>query len=150
LAGREGDITEVFEKVNNLTHTGVVVRASHNRSLKDDSHHLWEKLAAQPIVDDYEVDLIKTNKRQARQAKLAVRFCPIQLRSPARLGAEQELPVNAVYANEVDCPEGEEPVSWMLLTSEVVTTIEDGLNCLTWLRAGSWLSKLNGKSQFED
>ena len=55
---REGDITEVFEKVNNLTHTGVVVRASHNRSLKDDSHHLWEKLAAQPIVDDYEVDLL--------------------------------------------------------------------------------------------
>ena len=129
---REGDITEVFEKVNNLTHTGVVVRASHNRSLKDDSHHLWEKLAAQPFVDDYEVDLIKTNKRQARQAKLAVRFCPIQLRSPARLGAEQELPVYAVYADEVDCPEGEEPVSWMLLTSEVVTTIEDARKILRW------------------
>ena len=129
---REGDITEVFEKVNNLTHTGVVVRASHNRSLKDDSDHLWEKLAAQPIVDDYEVDLIKTNKRQALQAKLAVRFCPIQLRSPARLGAEQELPVYAVYADEVDCPEGEEPVSWMLLTSEVVTTIEDARKILRW------------------
>ena len=66
---REGDITEVFEKINTLTHTGVVVRAAHNRSLKDDPHHLWEKLEAQPIVDDYEVDLIKTNKRQARQAK---------------------------------------------------------------------------------
>ena len=41
---REGDITEVFEKINTLTHTGVVVRASHNRSLKDAPEHLWEKL----------------------------------------------------------------------------------------------------------
>jgi hypothetical protein len=30
---REGDITEVFEKINTLTHTGVLVRASHNRSI---------------------------------------------------------------------------------------------------------------------
>jgi hypothetical protein len=130
---REGDITEVFEKINTLTHTGVLVRASHNRSLKnDDPHHLWDKLEAQPIVDYYEVDLIKTKKRQARKAKLAVRFCPIQLRSPARLGADKELPVYAVYADEVDCPEGEEPVSWMLLTSEVVATIEDARKILRW------------------
>jgi Transposase DDE domain len=129
---REGDIAEVFEKINTLTHTGVVVRASHNRSIKDDPHHLWEKLEAQPIIDYYEVDLIKTTKCQARKAKLAVRFCPIQLRSPARLGAAQELPVYAVYADEVDCPEGEEPVSWMLLTSEVVTTIEDARKILRW------------------
>ena len=129
---REGDITEVFENINNLTHTGVVVRAAHNRSIKDDPHHLWEKLEAQPIVDYYEVDLIKTKKRQARKAKLAVRFCPIQLRSPARLGTKQELPVYAVYADEVDCPEGEESVSWMLLTSELVTTIEDARKILRW------------------
>jgi hypothetical protein len=120
---REGDITEVFEKVNTLTHTGVLVRASHNRSLKnDDPHHLWEKLEAQPIVDYYEVDLIKTKKCKARKAKLAVRFCPVQLSSPARLGVDKELPVYVVYADEVDCPEGEEPVSWTLLTSEIVTT----------------------------
>ncbi len=41
---REGDIAEVFEKVNQLTHTGVVVRASHNRRLEHDPHRLWEKL----------------------------------------------------------------------------------------------------------
>jgi len=31
---REGDITEVFDKVRQLQHTGVVVRAAHNRSLE--------------------------------------------------------------------------------------------------------------------
>jgi hypothetical protein len=130
---REGDITEVFEKLNTLTHTGVVVRASHNRSLKDDDpHRLWEKLETQPIVDYYEVELSKTKKRQARKAKLAVRFCLVKLRSPARLGTDKQLPVYAVYADEVDCPEGEEPVSWMLLTSEEVTTIEQAKMILRW------------------
>lgn len=33
---REGDITEVFDKTRQLQHTGVLVRAAHNRSL--DSH----------------------------------------------------------------------------------------------------------------
>ena len=31
---REGDIAEVFDQLNQLTHTGVVVRAAHNRSLE--------------------------------------------------------------------------------------------------------------------
>ena len=48
------------------------------------------------------------------------------------MGAKQELPVYAVYADEVDCPEGEESVSWMLLTSELVTTIEDARKILRW------------------
>ncbi|WP_449289996.1 hypothetical protein [Nostoc paludosum] len=31
---REGDITEVFDKIRQLQHTGVLVRAAHNRSLE--------------------------------------------------------------------------------------------------------------------
>ena len=129
---REGDIAEVFDQVNELSHTGVVVRAAHNRSLEQDSHRLWEKLEAQPIEAHHEVDLSETKKRNARQAKLAVRFCPVQLRSPDRLGPDSQLQVYGVYADEVDCPEGEEPVSWMLLTSEPVSTIEQALTILRW------------------
>lgn len=129
---REGDIAEVFDQVNELSHTGVVVRAAHNRSLEQDSHRLWEKLEAQPIEAHHEVDLSETKKRKARQAKLAVRFCPVQLRSPERLGPDSQLQVYGVYADEVDCPEGEEPVSWMLLTSEPVSTIEQALTILRW------------------
>jgi hypothetical protein len=41
---REGDITEVFDKVRQLQHTGVIVRAAHNRSLDSESERLWSKL----------------------------------------------------------------------------------------------------------
>ena len=129
---REGDIAEVFDQVNALSHTGVVVRAAHNRSLEHDPHRLWEKLEAQSIAVEHKVDLNETKKRKAHTAKLAVRFCAVQLRPPTRLGPDSELQVYAVYADEIDAPEGEEPVSWMLLTSDPVTTVEEALTILRW------------------
>ena len=56
----------------------------------------------------------------------------MQLRSPARLGNASELKVSAVYVHEVDPPDGEEPVSWMLLTSEPVTILEEAKTILRW------------------
>lgn len=128
---REGDIAEVFDQVNQSKHSGVVVRASHNRSLEAVPYHLWEKLEGQPVKAHYELELNETKKRKARTAKLTVRFCPVQLSMPSRLG-EHSCQVYAVYADEIDYPEGEEPVSWMLLTSEPVTTIEMAQTILRW------------------
>ena len=81
---REGDITEVFDKVRQLQHTGVLVRAAQNRSLDPDSERLWAKLEAQSICFKQEIDLPETSKRSARKAKLVVRFCPVNLRTPYR------------------------------------------------------------------
>ena len=94
---REGDIAEVFAQLNKLSHSGVVVRAAHNRALEDDDpHRLWAKLEAQPIATYYDVELSETKKRKARTATLAVRFCPVQLHTPVRLGPESQLQVYAV------------------------------------------------------
>lgn len=129
---REGDIAEVFDHIDERSHCGVVVRAAQNRSLEEDPHRLWAKLEAQPIQAHYELTLSETKKRSARTAKLSVRFCPVQLSAPSRLGTDRSFQVYAVYAHEVDCPEGEEPVSWMLLTSEPVTTVEMAQTIVRW------------------
>jgi hypothetical protein len=106
---REGDVTEVFDKTRQLQHTGVLVRAAHNRSLDSNSERLWSKLEAQPIIFEQEIELPPTQKRTQRQTKLAIRFCAINLRTPYRFDNRDPLPVYAVYATEVDCPEGETP-----------------------------------------
>ncbi|MDF5725200.1 MAG: IS4 family transposase [Rhizonema sp. PD37] len=129
---REGDITEVFDKVRQLQHTGVLVRAAHNRSLDSDSERLWSKLEAQPISFEQEIELPQTSKRSARKAKLAVRFCPVNLRTPYRFDNRDPLLVYAVYATEVDCPEGETLVEWMLLTTELVADIQMASKILRW------------------
>lgn len=129
---REGDITEVFDKTRQLQHTGVLVRAAHNRSLDADSERLWSKLEAQSISFEQEIELPPTQKRPARQTKLAIKFCAVNLRTPYRFDNRDPLPVYAVYATEIDCPEGATPVEWMLLTTEVITDIQTASTILRW------------------
>ena len=129
---REGDITEVFNTVRQLKHTGVLVRASHNRSLDHNSQRLWDFMTAQPVRFEQDIDLPTTAHRQARKTKLAIRFSPVQLRTPYRFDNRDPLNVYAVYATEIDCPQGETPLEWMLLTTEVVDTIEMAATILRW------------------
>lgn len=129
---REGDITEVFDKVRQLQHTGVLVRAAHNRSLDSESERLWSKLLAQPTSFEQEIELPQTGQRSARKVKLAIRFCPVNLRTPYRFDNRDPLLVYAVYATEIDCPEGETPVEWMLLTTEIVADIQTASLILRW------------------
>ena len=129
---REGDITEVFDKIRQLQHTGILVRAAHNRRIDSDSERLWSKLLAQPISFEQEIELPQTGQRSARKTKLAVRFCPLNLRTPYRFDNRDPLPVYAVYATEIDCPEGETLIEWMLLTTEVVADIQTASTILRW------------------
>ncbi len=129
---REGDITEVFDKVRQLQHTGVLVRAAQNRSLDPDSERLWAKLEAQSICFQQEIDLPETSKRSARRATIVVRFCPVNLRTPYRFDNRDPLLVYAIYATEIDCSEGETPLEWMLLTTEVVANEQMAATILRW------------------
>lgn len=64
--------------------------------------------------------------------KPAVRFCLVQLKTPYRFEHRQPLIVYAVYATEVNCPENATPLSWMLLTTEVVVDVEMAATILRW------------------
>lgn len=129
---REGDIAEVFDQVRQLQHTGVVVRAAHNRSLDRNSERLWAKMEFLPIHFEQEIDVPATANRKARRTKLAVRFSQVNLRTPYRFDNRDPFPVYAVYATEIDCPEGETPLSWMLLTTEVVEDVNMASTILRW------------------
>jgi hypothetical protein len=129
---REGDITEVFDAVRQLKHTGVLVRASHNRSLDQNSQRLWDFMISQPVRLSQDISLPTTAHRQARKTKLAIRFALVQLRTPYRFDNRDPINVYAIYATEIDCPEGETPLEWMLLTTEVVDTIEMAATILRW------------------
>lgn len=129
---REGDITEVFDQVRQLRHTGVLVRAAHDRSLDQSSERLWQKLESQSVRFEQEINIPETGKRKARIARLAVRFAKVQLRVPYRFDDRAPLEVYAVYATEIDCPEGDTALEWMLLTTEVVENLETALKILRW------------------
>lgn len=54
------------------------------------------------------------------------------MRTPYRFDNRNPLQVYAVYACEVECPDGATPLAWMLLTTEVVTTVEMATTILRW------------------
>lgn len=128
---REGDLAEVFDQVRQLKHTGVLVRAAHNRSLDQNSERLWSKMESEPINFEQEIDVPATDNRKARHTKLAVRFGALGLRTPYRFNRDP-LKVYAVYATEISALEGETPLSWMLLTTEVVEDVKTASTILRW------------------
>ncbi|MDZ7950503.1 IS4 family transposase [Nostoc sp. DedQUE09] len=129
---REGDIAEVFARVSHSQNTGVVVRAAHNRCLEVENSYLWSHISSQSVQFVKEVELIETKKRSKRTATLEVRFCPISISPPSRLKNSVRFNVYAVYAKEIDSPDGCEPVEWMLLTSESVLSQQDAASILRW------------------
>jgi hypothetical protein len=129
---REGDITEVFDRASQLERSWVVVRATHDRSLDAQSDRLWSTLEAVPIAFYQELELPATPKWTARTARIGVRFRAVNLRTPHRFADKAPRKVFAVYAHELDPPEGVAPLSWMLLTTEAVHRIEDAAQILRW------------------
>ena len=129
---REGDISEVLEKATMTANTGVVVRAAHNRALSESDNYLWSEVTTNDVKFTMEIELPKTKKRAARQALLEVRYCPLKIRSPQRLKNQESFDIYAVHAVEINAPIDCEPVEWMLLTTEKVTTEIEARTILRW------------------
>jgi hypothetical protein len=78
------------------------------------------------------VDVSATFNSKARTTRVAVRFSAVNLRTPYRFDNRDSLKVYAVYATEIDCPEGETPLSWMLLTTEAIEDVNMAVTILRW------------------
>jgi hypothetical protein len=125
-----------------------VIRIRHDRrarlALADDDDAPWSHVkeliaAADTCALEREVPLSHRRSsrapdrararppRKGRMAKLRFATTRVELRRPHYFGdpMPQSVAVNCVRVYEVDVPEGEEPVEWMLVTSEPVVTTAD-------------------------
>ena len=62
----------------------------------------------------------------------ALQATTVTVAPPAGKRALGPVPVTAVLAREAMCPEGQEPLHWLLLTTLPVSTVEDAARCLRW------------------
>jgi Transposase Tn5 dimerisation domain/Transposase DNA-binding len=115
--------------------SGFVVRAKHDRCVNNKSAKLWSYMQSLPIAGQT-VARIGTQRnglgkvtRRGRSATLSVRYATLQLDKPCNHPGEgnDALTLNVVYLQELNPPEGDEPVDWMLLTSEPVTNLQEAL-----------------------
>jgi hypothetical protein len=133
VGDRESDIYELFATRPANVH--LLTRAAQDRCLAD-ARRLFSVVDAWPEQHREKIILPALPGRREREATLALRFGQVSLRRPTtadtKLAASVDLYVVDVV--EVDAPPGVEKVHWRLLTTHVVTTIDQAKEIVRWYR----------------
>ncbi len=138
VADSEADIYELLvEGTQGSPQARWIVRACYDRALQEAGTRLREQVMAQPVLFAHEVNVrgrkAKVNcetrgrrqARQSRQATVEARATSVTLRPPWRAkGRLPEVQANVVIVSEVNPPDGDEPVEWVLLTNLPVESVE--------------------------
>jgi hypothetical protein len=133
VGDREADIYELFKLA--LSEGGgaqLLVRAEQDRLLADGQGHLWEQLAQRPVAAIQVLSVPRRGKRAPRVARLEVRFQEVKLKPPQRRRKLGELNIWAIVAEEINAPDGVEPLKWMLLTTVAIESFEQATEKLLW------------------
>ena len=126
ICDREGDIYELLA----MAHKGnshYIVRSCNNRKVKDEEEKLWEQVKKNPVQCSYTIDINDRQTLQKRVATIAIRWLEnIILSPPYRKNKKRLEPitVNMVYVEEINAPDGVEPINWKLLTSLEINSLE--------------------------
>lgn len=136
VADREADIFEFFARGRDLGQD-LLVRAQHDRTVQttdDQLQSLYQTAAAAPALGKVTFRVPRADKRPERLATATLHVVPVTLHPPAHLAAPRPAPVavHAILVQEVDAPEDQEPVRWLLLATFPVATADQAATCLRW------------------
>lgn len=137
VGDREADIY-FFIRAAKESGRGFVIRCAVNR--RTTQGQLLTAIAGAELKCVTQITLPRNGKRKKRQAELSLRICKVQIKAPrksAGLSAES-LMINVVAVQEIKPPIGVEPLHWILLTSEAITTNGDCLQILKYYQM-RWL-----------
>lgn len=138
VCDREGDVYEFFAKAS-FEGATYLCRRMHNRAIASGSQETLYidtyidnlSVAGEIIVD---VPYDSHTKREARTAKLEIKFGKTTIKRPASVSNIKDLPVTVevslISAQEIDAPDGIEPISWQLVTNDKVETLDDAIVCV--------------------
>jgi len=132
VGDREADIYELFQMPQNHDDPQLLVRAQHNRGVEKETK-LWEFMSGKKKQGEVEIKIPRKGKRPSRTAILEIRFSKVMLKPPCNKKKYKPLQIFAVWAHESQLPRGEkDPVSWMLLTTLAVHSMESAVEKLRW------------------
>lgn len=133
VGDREADIYELFSlALSDPRGPKLLVRAEQNRATTDEQGRLWQTLASRPVAGIQELFVPRQGKRAARIARLQVRYAQVVLQPPQQKSNLGTLPIWAVLAQEIDAPEDQDPLEWMLVTTMEVADFSQATEKLAW------------------
>ena len=132
VGDREADIYELFAHAQKQGEEGpkLLVRATHNRILKEEQKKLWESMQEQEVAGTLQVEVPRKPGQKKRRANLQIRHKELLLHEPSK--GKQTVRVWAVYAHENNPPKGSTALSWMLLTTVPVNSFAEAVERVRW------------------
>jgi hypothetical protein len=144
VADREADIYDIFvETRKHPTPADFVIRAKEPRCTPDlaadggeaEYEKMLDVVKASPIRGRRIVELPKTPKREARKAELEIRATRVTLKPPHARGRLPQVTLNVVWVEEANAPDDGTGVSWLLLTTLPIETLDQTLLVLDYYMA---------------
>jgi hypothetical protein len=127
VCDREADIYEYLH----YKHTQgqrFLVRAKHNRLLKINNSYLFDELKQAKALGNYTINIAQKGGRKERQALIELKSVQVTLTPPRRqvesLVTLTPIMLTGLLAQEIKT-DSEEPLQWILLTSEPITHFEE-------------------------
>jgi len=139
VSDREGDIYEYFERCEQIG-SKYLCRRTHERKIDSGSRVLAQYIDGLPEVGELVLKVPRDShtKRQAREAKLSVKFGAAEIVRPVNVpkAAENGLEKVRVYvisAVEKDAPQdGSEPICWQLITNIAINSFGEAVQKINW------------------
>lgn len=133
IADRESDIYELFVEGENQHHQADwLIRATQDRRLLDEMK-ISDALAYTQPLGDIEFTLPPSHQRAEKQVRQTLKACRVELHPPQRTGNKLDsVEVTVLLAQELNPPEGEEPVTWILLSNLQITTLAQAIEKIQW------------------
>jgi len=133
VGDREADVYDVLAAARPAG-VDLLLRAAWDRCVSGPERYIWATVEAQPVVERLLLHVPRRGPQAARDATLALRFCPVT-RCPPRHRQREGLPTVTLWAvqvQEVDPPTDVTPIEGLLLTTVAVDTMAEAIERVEW------------------
>ena len=145
IGDREADIFELFSRIP-ADNVHLLIRSVHERNCRlddpDCSVQLNTLMEQAVLRAEYSFEVLPGSGRKKRVACMELRFERVTLCAPVNGPAKGSPPVSLycihVKEKSSSTPVNESPIEWRLLTTHVVETVEQAIECIGWYRC-RWL-----------
>ena len=132
MGDRESDMYDLFVAPR-PAHVDLLVRVCRgNRRVEHPAKYLDAALEAAPVQGIMPIEISARANRKARTAKMAVRWLSLEIHAPQNGPQRPAVRLTFILVKEIDPPQGEKPVRWLLATTLSVDDLQGAVQCVQW------------------